>query len=398
MADENSRSYDALEKSFIEFSKKVSKSLEAIGKELDSIHKRMADGEAASVRTSADLGVFKELVRDDLETLDDRVDDAFFTPSHYGPTGDGGAVAAYAVRAAESGGTEFEIYLPQGCLVVAGTEVDVADAVRLEEGSEPDWYKLGFDEGPVYLRVTSRHSDDMTAQANSGELNDGNDTIDAHYDRVTAVMDGEVDVELTDVPGDAAVEPEDCGGWLDCVKICELSEDGEVTQVTLGTLVLHGPPSEPMLAFPLERWEQYDNGVQRAVSSDPEEETAGELLQFHRSPDGCAGFSVPLQVKASGSVTARLHPSDTPGVPSTLNIVGMGIDSDDLRDMIEDMFGSDSDSGTGVVSLIGNTSGSQEVAGRIDISAEPNSNVKITTTRGTGADTTNHVKIGVYYI
>ena len=89
MADEKDRSLEALERSFIEFSMKVSKSLESIGKELDSIHKRMADGEAASVRTSADLGAFKELVRDDLETLDNHVTDAFFTPSHYGPAGDG---------------------------------------------------------------------------------------------------------------------------------------------------------------------------------------------------------------------------------------------------------------------------------------------------------------------
>lgn len=91
MADGSNKSYETLERAFTEFSRRVSKSLETIGKELDSIHKRMADGEAATVRTSSDLGTFKELVRDDLETLDDRMDDALFTPSHYGPPGDGGS-------------------------------------------------------------------------------------------------------------------------------------------------------------------------------------------------------------------------------------------------------------------------------------------------------------------
>lgn len=403
MADGKDKSYETLERSFVEFSKQVSKSLETIGKELDSIHKRMADGEAASVRTSADLGMFKELVRDDLESLDGRVDDALFTPSHYGPTGDGGTVAAYTVRTVSdgAGGRAAEIYLPEGCLVVAGTEVDVAEATRLEGGSEQDWYKLGFDEGPVYLYVTSRHSDDMTSQANNGEINPSADTIDGHYDRVTSVEDGEVEVEFSDTPRESAEEPDDCDGWMDCVKICELLVEDDavrVAQVTLGTLVLHGPPSEPMLAFPVDRWDQYDNGVQRVVSSDPMETTAGELLHFHRAPDGCVGFSAPLQVKASGSVTARLHPSSTPGVPSILNIVGMGIDSDDLRDMIEDLFGSDSESGVGVVSLIGNTNMSQEIAGRVDVDTESDANVKITTTGGAGLDTTNHMKIGVYYL
>ena len=407
MADD--RRYEALERAFTEFSKQVSKSLETIGKELDSIHKRMADGEAATVRTSSDLGTFKELVRDDLETLDDRVDDALFTPSHYGPAGGGaGAVAAYAVReAGESQDPEFEIYLPPGCLVVAGTEVDVAEATRLEGGSEQDWYKLGFDEGPVYLYVTSRHSDDMTSQANSGEINPSSDTIDGHYDRVTSVEDGEVEVEFSDTLRESAEEPDDCDGWMDCVKICDIgTPEGEgdgtprVSQVTLGTLVLHGPPSEPMLAFPVDRWDQYDNGVQRASSTDPEETTAGELLQFHRAPDGCVGFSAPLQVIASGTVTARLHPSNTPGVPSVLDIAGMGVDSDDLRDLIDDLIGdtSDSESGVGVVSLVGNTPDSQVISGRVDFDTEQNSNVLITTTAGSGTDATNHVKIGVYYV
>lgn len=395
MAVGSNKSYETLERAFTEFSKQVSKSLETIGKELDSIHKRMADGEAATVRTSSDLGVFKELVRDDLETLDDRVDDALFTPSHYGPAGGDGAVAAYAVRkTGEPQAPEFEIYLPPGCLVVAGTEVDVAEATRLEDGSEQDWYKLGFGEGPVYLYVTSRHSDDMTSQANSGEINPSADTIDGHYDRVTSVEDGEVEVEFSDKSRESAEEPDDCDGWMDCVKICDIGtpegeDDGtpRVSQVTLGTLVLHGPPSEPMMAFPVDRWDQYANGIQRDSPDDPEETTAGELLQFHRAPDGCVGFSAPLQVKASGTVTARLYPSNTPGVPSVLQIAGLTDDSDD----------SDS-SDSSVVSLIGNTDTSVEIAGRVDFDTEQNSNVLITTTAGSGSDMTNHVKIGVYYI
>lgn len=332
MASEGNKSYEALERSFAEFSRRVKESLDAIGRELDSIHKRMADGEAAAVRASSDLGTFKELVRDDLEALDDRVDDALFTPSHYGPSSDG-ATAAYTVRSVDAGGgPEFEIYLPAGCLVVAGSEVDVAAAASLEEGSGADWYKLGLDEGPVYLHVTSRHSGDMTLQAGDGDLNDGDD-LDAHYDRVTSVMDGQVEVEFSDASRESASGPEDCEGWLDCVKICDLGgDDGpSVAQVALGTIVLDGPPTEPVLAFPADRWERYDNGVQRSAPSDPAEETAADLLQFSRGQDGCARFSAPLQVVASGRVSARLYAPASPGTPAVLDINGFGDDDDEVE-------------------------------------------------------------------
>ena len=125
MADGKDRSLEALERSFIEFSRKVSMSLESIGKELDSIHKRMADGEAASVRTFADLGAFKELVRDDLEELDDRVDDALFTPSHYGPAGDGDGAPTFHFRFSTSttttnGETSTSASIGEGAVQIGG--------------------------------------------------------------------------------------------------------------------------------------------------------------------------------------------------------------------------------------------------------------------------------------
>lgn len=134
--------YDALERAFAEFSKRVSKSLETIGKELDAVHKRLADGEAASVRTSSDLGTFKELVRDDLEELDDRVDDALFTPSHYGPAGEGDGVTSLVGNARWSS--------PVSGKVKVSTQADSNVLVFTEEDSDSDSGAFGSMKIGVY--------------------------------------------------------------------------------------------------------------------------------------------------------------------------------------------------------------------------------------------------------